>query len=751
MGLVDKSLLAQSKDGVLEVPLKQPVSRRAEISFTARREIDPDDPRLTLRLPSPRATSQGPSELIVVVDPALRLTFDADRTRRLRPSPLRAADRDPADPAGVRTLRLRGFLPDQVFAATKRSRPGEVDVAIGARVELGETQAAVVQDFLFDAKFQPANAVRLELPAAVLGSDGLSVELLATGSAGPAGPNVVAGPDVVAGPGAVAGPGEDPAAGQPPSRQVAQMKGLPLTTRLTPPPTAQPGDRPSGKTSDGPGEKIAEEPTEKAGEEAREEARQRPGKSPAAPTAAERSEVWVDLPRPWLGPLLIRVRYTAQVGVAALRGGEPAPVPLATAPGAPVRSCRAVVSAVGGLRLGLATARAGWSPAAERAADAAASPAASENATAAVGDGGLLVYHDAGAAALPVRALPASTKPPAEAVVRFAWWQTWVTPQQTQQRAVFRVESPGSELRFDLPRDAGGRDIGEVEVLIDGEPVVGVQRVGSRLTAPLVQAPPGGFAGRPAAHTVEVRYFEPTADTTKTDWRPTRLRAEMSWVQSYWQVVLPRTRRVVSTPAGFVPAMRWSLSGGGWGRQPLLRAEELEERLQAVPRGNAAAADHAYLFSCYGAPPPAQPAAVATISGVTAVAACSAVPLVIGLAMIYLPVLRRPASLLLLSALAVAAGLLYPGPFLYLAQAGVAGVVLAGLAAALALVLQGQPVGAGRQPGAGGVGSEAAPVSPLLGGTDTMISLPMGVAPRDAGQAPSHAATASLAPRESNG
>ncbi|MEM9187251.1 MAG: hypothetical protein AAGB00_12225, partial [Planctomycetota bacterium] len=176
--LVDTNRVTENEDGELYVPLLRPTSQQASIEFTARRDLAPVDETLDFRLPVARASTQGASELIVVVDPAVQLAVDSNRTRRLRAAPLPADKRDPADPAGLRTYRFVGFLPDQRFVAEKRLRPGEVDVAIATDVTLNATTTRVSQTLDYRARYKPVNRVRLAAPAEVIDAEDFRLELV---------------------------------------------------------------------------------------------------------------------------------------------------------------------------------------------------------------------------------------------------------------------------------------------------------------------------------------------------------------------------------------------------------------------------------------------------------------------------------------------------------------------------------------------------------------------------------------------
>ena len=656
---VDNERAGYSQDGqlsVLYVPLKEPASRQARVEFTSRRELSPRDELLSFRLPVAQATSHGTSELIVVVDPALELVPDAERSRRLRAAALPQDQRDPLDPSGQRTFRFRGFLPDQIFVAEKRLRPGEVDLAISSRVTLSETTTRVAQDLNYTARFEPIDQVLVTAPVDLVTSGELQFELLPTVTGFEAPPDAMA-----------------------------------IALSFRPSGSGEAGD--------------------------------------------DRMVVEVDLPQLRTGDFTLRASYEIPGGMRSLEFLEVAQTPLISSWDVPPRTHNLTAKTTGDNALSLALNRDDWS-------------------VASIGPAGasLNLTTTSPATTVALSRRQEETTVATDARVHRSWRQTWVAGDETQQRAVFQFDSQGNQVLVDLPESFTNVESAnsKVEVLLDGERVVGVQREGVQLRVPIEarnnRVTAGDQDGAPQdaqaadrRHTLELRYFEPTPERLDwVAWRPARLVADETWGESYWEVIVPATSHLANTPPGFTPAMDWGGKAGYWGRLPKLGSAALHTWAGATELAEPSAAHNRYLFSYHREPPADTNGALRLIQRRTAVVICSAVMLAIGLALLYVPALRTAGSLLAICIAAAAAGVVYPNTFLLVAQAGLLGLLLAGLAAVLSAVLHRPPATEV------GVASSSLYVEPKSPGTDSLIALPMDSAHTDA-------PTVTAAHRDSNG
>jgi hypothetical protein len=276
-----------------------------------------------------------------------------------------------------------------------------------------------------------------------------------------------------------------------------------------------------------------------------------------------------------------------------------------------------------------------------------------------------------------------------------AWIETRLTASQRQDRVVYRFVSGEPSVRLTLP---AGAELATAEVEIDGHRIAATRDLqgGARdLVIPLGTAPAGH-------RLLEVRYHSSA--------RPPRGRVALeapqfkpgSWVQQlYWQLELPSTEHLLGAPPKYVREYRWVWSSPFWTRRPALGPRELATWIGAAPSNevgrpgsqtNARPAPHAqsadnatnrYLFSTVGA---AEPLECYTASRTSLVLFASLPLLVCGLLLIYFPVLRHPAALLVAAVITAAAILIDPESTLLVAQAASLGLALAILAFVLARV-----------------------------------------------------------------
>ncbi len=253
-------------------------------------------------------------------------------------------------------------------------------------------------------------------------------------------------------------------------------------------------------------------------------------------------------------------------------------------------------------------------------------------------------------------------------IIDRAWVQSWLTSQERQDRAVFQLTTRLKELDVILPSEAQMDANG---VLVNGK-LTGVRAVSDhRLLVPLV-APASG-----RAYVIELQYHFPG--------RPQRgalslelPRIAKAWSRRfYWQLVLPTNEHLIGNPAGFTSEFAWTWQGCFWERQPLLNQTDLEAWAGATYLSAIPEQENVYLFSTLGSPRAAE---IRTASRTWIVLWASGAALVAGLVLIYLPVVRHPATLLAACIGIVAAGFVAPEPTLLFAQAASLGLVLALLA-----------------------------------------------------------------------
>ncbi len=141
----------------------------------------------------------------------------------------------------------------------------------------------------------------------------------------------------------------------------------------------------------------------------------------------------------------------------------------------------------------------------------------------------------------------------------------------------------------------------------------------------------------------------------------------------YWQLILPRDEVLLAPGGQFTEESIWAWQGLGWGRQPVLDQSQLETWSGAGKDPPPPANLHYYLFSSLGTD---HVLPVATVRLSHLVLGASGALLLLGLLVLYFPMVRHP-LVLLTGALAFGAvSMLQPELALVVAQAAALGLVL---------------------------------------------------------------------------
>jgi hypothetical protein len=146
-------------------------------------------------------------------------------------------------------------------------------------------------------------------------------------------------------------------------------------------------------------------------------------------------------------------------------------------------------------------------------------------------------------------------------------------------------------------------------------------------------------------------------------------------------LALPRDEHLVIGPKGLTSEFRWGWNGTFWGRIPVWEQADLEGwcGVPSADPGPAPGATSRYLFSSLGR---VRECEVWTASRSLIVLSASAIALVAGLMLMYVPATRHPVALLTAAVALTSAALLHPGPTLLALEAaslGLALTLLAGL------------------------------------------------------------------------
>jgi len=254
-------------------------------------------------------------------------------------------------------------------------------------------------------------------------------------------------------------------------------------------------------------------------------------------------------------------------------------------------------------------------------------------------------------------------------VVHLAWIQTWMTDRQRRDRAVYQLVSNQRHLEVALPAgaDAG---VGSLYVLIDGQAaefeLERERRV--RMTLPHERTS--------ERHVIEVWYHFLEARPPRGDMvleLPT-IAGGVRVRRSYWQLVLPSSEHVITAPVGYTPEYEWGWRGLWWGRIPVKEQADLEDWIGAIEDTALPESTSRYLYSDFG---PHDPGRLRTASRTWIVGGASAVALLCGLLLVYVPGTRHPVFGLLAMIGVTACAVIWPGAALLFAQAAGMGLALA--------------------------------------------------------------------------
>jgi hypothetical protein len=255
-----------------------------------------------------------------------------------------------------------------------------------------------------------------------------------------------------------------------------------------------------------------------------------------------------------------------------------------------------------------------------------------------------------------------------QTVVERAWIQTRFGPDGRFDRAVFALTSREKRLTVRLPQ---GINVLSALFRLDELPVTeSGGSLGDR-KIPLV---------KPGRHVLEITYsmsLDHARRGVQTIEFP-QLDPAVEVRETYWQLVLPRDEHLLGIPKEMENESTWSSHGFYWGRSPnldqadLARWSGLKRKLTPLP-----AAGNIYLFSATRAQ---ETVAVQVVGRTTLVMAASGLALAVGLVFVYMPLVRHPAVILVVSIGVLASAALDPDMALLGLQAAALGLMLTVLA-----------------------------------------------------------------------
>jgi hypothetical protein len=249
-------------------------------------------------------------------------------------------------------------------------------------------------------------------------------------------------------------------------------------------------------------------------------------------------------------------------------------------------------------------------------------------------------------------------------VVHRLWLDSWLFPDKRIDQLVCNFTSDRHPLRLRLPSGAAS----SLQATLDGKPLRQVS----------VEDDLFEVAASEATRTLELRYEVAAGASGLTSLLEPARPTEEAWVrETYWRLVLPERRYLLWSPHGVQREFSWKWQTWGWERTNPPLADEGDDL--GLPEGV-----NAYLFSTLGPPPAIRVAAVDVFwlvivaSGLAFVAAAVAIAV---------PAVRRREVLLACTVVLLVAAVLYPEPFLLVAQAASLGLVAALLFLTLKLLV----------------------------------------------------------------
>jgi hypothetical protein len=608
-------------EGILSVPLLQPLTGRVELELKAHRPISPKAKSLSLRFPQPKVSSPGPAAVVVLPADNIQLKPDpkalAGLSRQQVAPPMSLPVRQQAP------LFYRGELSGAVFAADFAVRHREVAIALDSRVTFEGKTAQVVQKLTYQIDYEPCDRLTFELPVELANQKDLTVLLDAQ-------PVTLAQPPVETKP------------------KPTSQKWTKSTTKDTKKDQPAQDDKktildslpiPTPRVKNGPIENSAS-----------------PESTPEMTTR------FLALKSPRIGTCEISFHYSLPEREMIPDSSLIRKIPLVLPSEGELSGHRLTVDAPQGVQV--SSQSTDWTLPGNKSALRNRSTPEKH-----------LVQTWTTSKRLAQATLGLfleSRNEPEAIVVRRALVQTWLDSNTRQDRAIFRFSTTRSELELQLPGIAT-KDV--TECFVDGRPQSITFTTDGHLKIPLVAS------STKNEQVLELRYHGPCVrpGRGRFEMKLPSL-ADGTWTDRlYWQLILPPNEHLLSASSQLIGEHRWQRDGLFWNRRPLLDSASLELWIGSSPSNVFSTDAGYYLLGSFGE---TTRVSLYTASRSWIVLIGSGIALVIGLVLIYLPWSRHPVSLLI-GVIAIAAiGLSWPEPSVLLMQASVLGlamILLAGL------------------------------------------------------------------------
>ncbi len=300
----------------------------------------------------------------------------------------------------------------------------------------------------------------------------------------------------------------------------------------------------------------------------------------------------------------------------------------------------------------------------------------------------MVLSHDGFARIISLEAMPVSPQEQQKTTVVDKVWvrSAWLRHSRTDQ-AIMQARTTADALRVRLPR---GARLQAVQVAFDGERAkesdISLSTNEHGVNVLVVAAPADAARDRDTAeHRVllSISYERPLAER-----KLRRERFEMPLVlgagaveRMYWQIALPRGEQLFLWPADLTPEFAWVWSGYLFERRPTLTDADLKRWIGLEAQDSPTPHANVYLFGAFSN---VAPGTLVVLHLRDLLIACSSVVLVLGLALIYFPVLSGArflaAAVFVLAVSVVGLSAWAPDAAMLLAQSSVVGALGVGVA-----------------------------------------------------------------------
>lgn len=266
-------------------------------------------------------------------------------------------------------------------------------------------------------------------------------------------------------------------------------------------------------------------------------------------------------------------------------------------------------------------------------------------------------------------------------VIDRMWMQTWLAPQQRQDRCVLQVRTAAAAVVVRLPVAIADSNL---QVLLDQKGTTS-STTGERT----VRIELGPATAAPRSHVIELWYS--TRRTSSQYWlaehrlTPPQVEAANSTrriqpQRIQWQVVLPSHEHLLFDPAEYAPEMKWAWRKYYWSRTSMYDQRWLEDWCNASRQEPLPASLNSYLYSTVGSEPEMQ---LRTIGQRSLAIWLASLGLLVGLLVLHLPQVRSATGLLILACVVFGLGMAAPQTMLFVAQLIGLGLVIVAIIAGL--------------------------------------------------------------------